>query len=368
MRPGVLALAACCLVAAPVRAQPLARDELLEALKARDRVIAALEQRVAALEREHAATPTAVQGSAPSPTLIPSAASASAKPTPVDDDAELQALSRTLVQRGGLVLPPWRAEIIPTLAYSNREVQGLALAQTPEGVPTVADQRLREDQLRASAALRLGLPWSSQLEVRVPYAGLRESRTLGDGTHAVNEASGFGDVEVALSHQFLRESGWRPDLVGGLSWRFATGRDPFSAQVSSVAAGSGVEEFGARVTAVKSSDPMVFFATLSYAHDLAAHEAGSVVQPGDAMGLSLGAVLAVNPDTSLTFGLAQDFRARTQIDGVGAPGSDTTAASLQLGLDRVLGSGALLDVTLGVGLTRDAPDYALQVSLPIRFR
>jgi hypothetical protein len=28
----------------------------------------------------------------------------------------------------------------------------------------------------------------------------------------------------------------------------------------------------------------------------------------------------------------------------------------------------LLDLTLGVGLTRDAPDYTVQVSLPYRFR
>jgi hypothetical protein len=138
--------------------------------------------------------------------------------------------------------------------------------------------------------------------------------------------------------------------------------------VAAVAPGSGVEEFGARVTAVKSSDPMVFFGTLSYAHDQAAHAPGGVLKPGDGFGLSLGAVLAVNPETSLTLGLAQEFRARAQIDGVGAPGSDTTAASLQLGFDRVLTSRVLLDVTLGVGLTRDAPDYALQVSLPIRFR
>jgi hypothetical protein len=70
----------------------------------------------------------------------------------------------------------------------------------------------------------------------------------------------------------------------------------------------------------------------------------------------------------MTFGLSQEFRARTQLDGVGAPGTDTAAASLQLGFDRVLTPRLLLDVTLGVGLTRDAPDYALQISLPYRFR
>jgi hypothetical protein len=33
----------------------------------------------------------------------------------------------------------------------------------------------------------------------------------------------------------------------------------------------------------------------------------------------------------------------------------------------VLSSCALLDVTLGLGVTRDAPDYQVMVSVPIRF-
>jgi hypothetical protein len=363
-----LALAAVfALAAGPLRAEPLARDALVEALKAQ---VQALEQRVAALERERAATPAPATGAPPAAAAAAGAAAATpaAKSSAADEDVELQALSRTLVQRGGLVLPPWRAEFIPSVAYSNRVVQGLALAPTPEGVPTVADQRLRDDELHATAALRLGLPWASQLQVQVPYAWLRQSRSLGDGTHGVNEGSGIGDVELALSHQFLREGGWRPDLVGGLSWRFATGRDPFRTAVAGVATGSGAEELRARLTAVKSSDPLVFFGTLSYAHALLQHESFGKLQLGDAIGLDLGALLAVSPETTLSFGLSQEFRSRTQIDHVGSPGTDTTAASLQLGVDRVLTPNILLDVSLGVGLTRDAPDYALQISLPIRFR
>ena len=79
-------------------------------------------------------------------------------------------------------------------------------------------------------------------------------------------------------------------------------------------------------------------------------------------------MLAVSPATSITFGLSQQFRERTQVNGVGAPGTDTTASNLQIGFDRVLTPKLLLDVTLGVGLTRDSPDYTLQVSLPFRFR
>jgi hypothetical protein len=351
------------LAAGPLRAQPLTREDLVQALAQRDRQIADLEHRLAELERARAAPPIATI-----PASSPSGSATGLATAPADEEAELAALSRALVQRGGLVLPPWRAEFIPSFTYSNREVQGLALAPTPEGIPTVADQRLRQDQLRATAALRLGLPWASQIEVRVPYAWLRQSRALGDGTHAVNNGSGFGDVELALSHELFREKGWRPDLTGALSWRFPTGRDPLKARVAAVSPGTGVDEFGARLTALKSSDPMVFFGALSYAHALASKSTASTIQMGDAIGLDIGAVLAVSPVTSMTFALAQEFRSRTQVDHIGAPGSDTAAASLQLGFDRVLTPQLLLDLTLAVGLTRDAPDYAVQLSLPFRFR
>jgi hypothetical protein len=365
MRPRAASLAGACAAALPgaVLAQPVTRADLAQALAARDNHIADLERRIADLERERATAP-------PVATLPvqPATAAAGATTAPADEEAELAALSRALVQRGGLVLPAWRAEFIPSFGYSNRTVQGLALAPTPEGVPTVADQRLRDDQLQASAGFRLGLPWASQIEVRLPYAYLRQSRTLGDGTHLVNDGAGFGDLQLALSHEIVREKGWRPDLTGAVSWRFPTGRDPFRANLAAVAPGSGLHEFGARLTALKSSDPMVFFATLSYAHDLAADEPNGRVQAGDAAGLDLGAVLAVSPATSMSFGLSQEFRSRSQLDGVGVPGTDTTAASLQLGFDRVLTPKLLFDLTLGVGLTRDAPDYSVQISLPYRFR
>jgi hypothetical protein len=355
------------LASAPALAQPLTRQELTEALAERDRQIADLQRRLAEVERERAAE----QAKAPPVTTIPATGTpppkAAVATAPADEEAELAALSRALVQRGGLLLPAWRAEFVPSLGYSNRIVQGLALAPTPEGIPTVSDQRLRNDAVRASGALRLGLPWASQVELSVPYAWLRQSRTLGDGTHAVNEDSGIGDVQLTLSHQLFRESGWRPDLTGAISWRFPTGEDPFRARLASIAPGEGMQEFGARLTALKSSDPMVFFATLSYAHDLPRDEPVGTIKMGDGVGFDLGAVLALSPATSMTFGLSQEFRTRTQIDGTGLPGTDTIASSLQLGFDRVLTPKLLLDLTLAVGLTRDAPDYAFQISLPYRF-
>lgn len=368
MRAAALAGCAAVLAAGPALAQPLTREDFQKALEARDRTIAEMQQRISALE--HALSTTA-----PPPTPIPGAsatATTAAGPAKAaaaeNDEAELQALSRTLVQRGALVLPPWRAEFIPSFGYSLTEVQGLALTPSPEGIPIVNDQRLRDDQARATAAFRLGLPFSNQIEVDVPYAYLRQSRAVGDGSHAVNEASGLSDVQLQFSHQFLRESGWRPDLTGGVSWRFPTGADPFRAPVSAIATGAGPPELSARFTAVKSSDPLVFFGTFTYDHPFAVNESVGRIQQGDAYGLELGTVLAVNPATSLTFGISQAFRGRSLIDGVGAPGTDSVISSLNLGFDRVLTPKLLFDLTLGVGLTRDTPDYSIQVSFPYRFR
>jgi hypothetical protein len=357
--------AACILaVATPARPQPLSRDELIAALKARDEVIAALAKRVDALERERAAS----QGRAPVQAAAAATTGAEQGTPELQDEAALQALSRTLVQKGGLVLRPWSVEIAPGFAYSHSQQQGLALVDTPEGIPSVADQRLRNDDIRAVVGMRLGLPWESQLDVQVPYVWRRQARALGNGTHAVNEGSGLGDVEVSLSHQFLHEKDWRPDLVGAVSWRFDTGRDPFRTAVPTLATGLGAPGLGVRLTAVKSSDPMVFYSTLAYSHDWSVDESFGRVSRGDGLRWDLGAILAVNPATSLVLGLSQDFRGKTQVDRQSIPGSDTLASSLQLGFDRVLFRNVLLDVSLGVGLTRDAPDYVFQISTPIRLR
>jgi len=371
----MLGLAAAVASGAAAQAQPLTREDLLQALKARDAQIAALQARVEALEHERAnasaATPSAAGAPAASPSASPAAppvAGAAPQPPVTDEEASLRALSRTLVERGVQLLPTWSAEVIPSVAYSNRVVQGLALVPTPEGIPTVADQRLRVDQLRGAAGFRLGLPWESQVELTVPYGWVRQSRSLGDGTHAVNEGSGIGDVAIELGHEFLRESGWRPDIVGAVSYRFATGRDPFRLDVPGIATGAGFDQVRVRATAVKTAEPLVFFGTLSYAHGFGVDEPVGRVEPGDAIGLDFGTIVALSPDTSMTFALSQEFRSRTQIAGMGAPGTDTNASVLQIGLGQVLTPRVLLDLSLGVGLTRDAPDYAVQVSLPIRLR
>jgi hypothetical protein len=279
----------------------------------------------------------------------------------------LEALTRGLVQRGALVLPQWSLEVVPSLSYSHSQIQGLVLAETPEGVPTVSDQRQRDDSAEARVAVRLGLPWLSQIEVRLPVDWKRQDSALGDGTNVVNSETYVGDVEVELSHQFLTEKGWWPNLVGAFAWRFPTGQDPYGVPVANLASGGGVNTFTGRLTALKSFDPLVVFSTLAYSGNLGRHESFGDVHPGEVIDWQMGAILAVNPGTSLSFTFIQDFKGQTRVSGMPIAGSDGVAAVAQFGIDQVLSSRALLDVTLGVGVTRDAPDYQVMVSVPVRF-
>ncbi len=352
----------------PACGQTLSNEDLLAALRQRDQAIAALEKRVEALE---AARPAAAPIATLDPPASPAAqgAATTAAPTSLaDDDTALQALSRGLVERGALVLPKWSLEVTPSLAYSHSITQGLVLADTAAGVSTVDSQRLRDDGLRSLVGLRLGLPWRSQLQIQVPYDWLRETSALGDGSHKTATGVGVGDVALELSRQFTQEKGWRPDLVGAVSWSFPTGRDPFRTTPTSVANGNGGDRVTGRVTALKTADPMVFFSSLSYGAALPVRESFGRARPGDTIDWQIGGLLSVSPDTSLSLNFTQSFSRLTRVSGAAIAGSDQVASVVQVGLDQVLTRDMLLDVSLGLGVTRDAPNYVLMFSLPIRFR
>jgi hypothetical protein len=56
-----------------------------------------------------------------------------------------------------------------------------------------------------------------------------------------------------------------------------------------------------------------------------------------------------------------------EVDGREIEGTDQVSTSLFIGASSIVAPCVLLDVTTGIGLTEDAPDYSINVALPIRF-
>jgi hypothetical protein len=331
-------------------AQTDPRDALIEELRRR---VETLEKRVEEKPPAPAAAPPAVPKPAPKPAASEQAGR---------EDEGARALERTLVRAGGLVLPKGVFELEPRLQYAYRGFEGLRIA-TVGGVAQIAPQDISRNQLQTSVALRAGLPWSMQAEIRVPYVWAYEDRaTLGVARES-EEVSGLGDIELALTKQFVDERRGRPALLGSLNWKSVSGDH----EQGRLSPGSGFPQLQGTLTAVLRQDPLVFFGTASYAYIFERERSGTDVDPGDSIGLKLGTILAASPETSLRAAFDFTRSGRARVGGTSVAGSDATVGIIEIGLATLLGAKTLLDLELGVGVTPDAPDFRVRVALPIRF-
>jgi hypothetical protein len=339
--------------------QPPSVKELQQKIEKRDAVITDLMRRVETLERKLVGASTADQTEK---TMVQGAAGrANTAPTETTAPAEEEisrALERTLVREGALVLPRGSIELEPRFTYTYRGSDQLQIV-TSNGQQVVAEQDTKRDRMESSFNVRLGLPWYSQIEVRIPYILDQEETVTATMFKRERQESGFGDIEVGLTKQLFWERGWRPDLLTFVNWKSKTGG-------SSI--GSGFHSVQGGLTAVKRRDPLAFFGTLSYTGNLSDSLRGNSIDPGDAISFRFGTVFATSPDTSLRFAFEFSRAGKLESEGRKVPGSNTSVGLFELGLATIVYPQTLLDFRAAIGLTSDSPDFRLGISLPFRFR
>ena len=321
-------LSALCILAA-IPAIAATPDELKAQLEAQKQINELLKQRIETLEAELAGR---------KPAAPPRADNA----MEVADEPEAdRALERALERRGSAVLPAGTVEITPGLLWSHSGRDA---------------NRSTDDQYGARLDARIGLPsgWM------VGIGGLYLKRDI----NGVGDNSGVGDVNATVWKSLFSQKGARPSLVASLGYIAPTG-DNFAN--SSVPLGDGFHKLTARLSSVKTLDPIALFGDLFYTHHLEEKIPGFEVDRSDALGFGLGASLAVTPDVSLTTGLNYSFEDEVTINGVKVAGSETTQGQFQLGLGVLLSKNVFLNLFGSFGITDDSPDGVLGVSLPIRF-
>lgn len=336
-------------------------EEQVETLRARLRQreaeVLELRREIAAVQRQRrpraqAAAPvsprlaeTAPPSSTPATVARHTAPSASLTSAPrggTDEDEMLaSALESALVRQGGRVLSRGTVEVEPEFSYLYDEpVKGQ-----------------RRDRFGSALTVRLGLPWSTQAEVQVPYV-------LADRWTGLGTSSGVGDVRVGVTSQLVPESDRVPALLAFAQWRTTTGdvnRTP--------AAGFGQDAIQFGLNAVKRRDPIVLFGGAFYTANLGAARlrSGDKVNNGDVFGGRLGAFLAVTPDISILLGVSANSFSADRLNGFRSPASDRLRGVVDIGAMMTLARGLFLGITAGIGATPAAPGFALTVSLPYRF-
>ncbi|MBK8906726.1 MAG: hypothetical protein IPM60_02110 [Rhodospirillales bacterium] len=280
----------------------------------------------------------------------------------VDEDEIERALERTLVSAGVLLLPAGTAEIQPTISYAHSARRNGTLVNINGGTMAVAADEVRRNEVVAEFSFRLGLPLDAQLELGLPVSYVDQSTVVSLAGTPLGEFSdsalAVGDVGVALAKTLLRESGWRPDVVGRIAWNSNSGQK----SRNRVLLGSGFHEVSGSLSFLKRQDPLAFVADVGYETSLESNG----YDPGDQFTMSVGAVLAASPETSLRFVFDQSFVSDVRLNGVALTGSDGVVAMLTVGASSVLGDGVLLDLSAGMGLTADSPDYFIRAALPVR--
>ena len=281
-----------------------------------------------------------------------------------EEDAQ-HALERALVQTGAALLPRWKVEFVPSVVYQYQEVStpgqlAIVTTTTPPQF-LITENILRVTQVQASALFRVGLPWDMQLEVGAPYdyksntvvarlngAGLSET---GPGVH------GFGDPSVSLTKQVLSEGDLRPGLFLNVGW------NPKLGQVKeSIPLGKGFDQIIAGFTAVKRQDPLVFTGGFSYIRS----RENNGVRPGDEYVAAAGLLFAVSPQTSLQFSQQLIYYGKDSFNTTSVPGSDRVAGIFSAGILTVLGRNRVITFSVGIGETAAAPNFLVQMSMPIR--
>ncbi|WP_303289305.1 transporter [Marinobacter sp. SS5-14b] len=158
-----------------------------------------------------------------------------------------------------------------------------------------------------------------------------------------------------------------------------TGVSPYEIDIKEqLSTGSGYYSIGGGVSMSKVLDPVVVFGSVSGTYNI--KEDGleqvrggrllSEVEPGFGVSGSAGFAYSLSYDISLSVSAQVSYSDETVLtfaNGDQAAAQDQMTGFLSMSLGTRVSDMTIVNTSLGIGLTEDAPDFSLGVSLPINF-
>ncbi|MBB5506532.1 hypothetical protein [Paraburkholderia atlantica] len=260
----------------------------------------------------------------------------------------------------------------------------------------------KSHQVMADLDTRYGVSDRINVDVDVPYVYRRSTFIVGGAGGAASTLSDatvsshdIGDVNFGIYYQFVRETNALPDVVGSLRVKAPTGSSPFGEKVVQVDAdntnlvaptrlptGTGFWNITAGLSVLKTYDPVVLFGSVSYTYNIARSFADissvqgqtepATVKLGDIVQFGGGVALAFSDkdSASVSFTMALEPESKTKAPGGSyqkVPGSETTAAAMNFGLNHVVNKHLTINGSVSIGLTPDAPNFVVGVRFPYTF-
>ena len=189
--------------------------------------------------------------------------------------------------------------------------------------------------------------------------------------------AGLGDISFGARWEpFPLQAGRLPlILFGNLSTK--SGDSPYEVNsATDLATGKGYYSAGLGASTRKYIDPVVLFASVSANYGFKEtglnQRRGSRVidefEPGISGGFAFGFAYSFNYDVSMTMSYQQSFNTGSEFtysSGESYSPADQTSSTLAISLGVRVSPETIVNGTVGLGLTEDAPDVSLGLSFPL---
>lgn len=189
--------------------------------------------------------------------------------------------------------------------------------------------------------------------------------------------AGLGDINLGARWEpFPLKAGRLPlILFGNISTK--TGESPYEINAATdLAAGKGYYSVGIGASTRKYIDPVVLFASVSANYGFKESGLNQIrgrriieeFDPGISGGFAFGFAYSFNYDVSMTMSYQQSFNTGAEFSyntGESYLAADQTSSTFAISLGVRVSPETIVNGTLGLGLTEDAPDVSLGLSFPL---
>ena len=291
--------------------------------------------------------------------------------------------SGVLTPKGTLVLEPY----LQYAHLTNNRGTLVGFTIVPALTIGLIDVRSINRNIYTAAMVgRYGLTNRIELEVRVPYIYRTDSTTMRPlATPSVTEnvfnaeSYGLGDIEVTGRYQINKGGVDKPYFVGFSRFKTTTGKGPFEVSVDPVTnlqtelpTGSGFYILQPGLAVLYPTDPAVLFGSISYLWNIPRNVGGELgrVDPGSGGNMNFGLGLSLNEKLSMSLGYDHTVFANPTASGnvlLTTAATTTHIGVLSVGAAYRLSEKTFLNVVIGAGVTREAPDVQVTFRMPTAF-
>jgi hypothetical protein len=270
-----------------------------------------------------------------------------------EEDANIQKL--VFLRQSTVLLAPGQVEAEAAFGYlRNGNSSGFDVGRQITLTPTVQVGLL--NRLEGSVTVPFG--WSEH-EVRLIDSD-------GSLQSAGKSTTGFGDLGLGLKYLLVPEGKTWPDVV--LSWNAVapTGNIESPLDPLHVRLGSGRWRLGGGLTVIRSYDPAILYAGVSYSHALSGEVDHFPVSGGDMFAYNFGLGFALNDRLTLS-GLFQGSYVTQLNSGGRILNTNTEVFSLQSAITYRFSTGQYLEPSVTYDINQDASSVVLGLSYIQRF-